>query len=393
MAAQLLEAMRLPKGGVLTSLSDQLARVLCGSRFQKSLVCPRGHLEGAVVLVPVYRSGPRPRWNVLPDARLSLISLMAVWRAGGVVAPVTPKLLQPRSLPQDPEPVRWIAGGELLPVALTQWQPAVVLSFGELEEVLLRMLMPGSLWSLRQVQHLRPALQVSEGKRKSKLLPTAPTLPLAAPGVTLSAPAVMLSCGLQLTFDELLSALEDPSTASALGGSVESTLLELMQAAQVDATAAGRGIRHVGSQPWWSVAGHESSVWPPKRLPKRPVSWTPLVDSATGFTYFWNQETGVTTWEAPSEGRRSWESVRRRSSHIAAALAESSAEAVRRQRQTFGAANSSSRRRRRGQATDAVQDHVPEEATPEEQLRGCGRKRKRWPWIRPGKLILTLQPP
>lgn len=390
MALQLLEALRLPQGGVLTSLSDQMARVLCGGRIQKTLVCPRGHLEGAVVLVPVYRSGPRPRWNAMPDARLSLISLMAVWRAGGVVAPVTQTLLRPRLRPVDPEPIRWRAGGEL-PVVLTQWRPAAVLSFGELEEVLLKMLMPGSLWPLHQVQHFRPALQLSERRSRPKLLPAAQALPLAAPSIRLSAPAVMLSCGAQLTFDELLSALEAPATA-ALSGSVESTLLELLQAAQTGASAAGRGVRHVGSQPWWSVGGHHSA-WPPKRVAKRPVSWTPVVDSASGSTYFWNHETGVTTWEVPSEGRRSWKGVRSRTSQAAAALAESSAEAIRKQRQKFATAAPASRRRRGSRAAGAAQNSEPEEMTPAEHVCGSGRKRQRWPWTRPGKLVLTLLRP
>jgi len=97
-AIRLLEVLGVPKHGYLSSLSARLAKLL---QYNKSwsnhvFLQPRSSL---LVLTPLYFDKGQYLHRLAQESRLSLISLLATWRAGGVVAPVTPQLLaQPQNI-------------------------------------------------------------------------------------------------------------------------------------------------------------------------------------------------------------------------------------------------------------------------------------------------------
>eukprot|EP00913_Durusdinium_trenchii_P008595 g8070.t1 len=138
----LLEALGIPRHGPLARWSAQLGAYLL-SRGSRGQICLQGSLQGSVVLVPIYAPYRAWRWSPVPSmpegfgrqaARLSLLALLAVWRAGGRVAPVTAELLEPPRNRQGqlliPE-LRW--DQRAIPSVLQQWQPAFILSFGALD--------------------------------------------------------------------------------------------------------------------------------------------------------------------------------------------------------------------------------------------------------------------
>eukprot|EP00747_Dinoflagellata_sp_TGD_P200589 gnl/TRDRNA2_/TRDRNA2_74005_c0_seq1.p1 gnl/TRDRNA2_/TRDRNA2_74005_c0~~gnl/TRDRNA2_/TRDRNA2_74005_c0_seq1.p1 ORF type:complete len:407 (+),score=58.35 gnl/TRDRNA2_/TRDRNA2_74005_c0_seq1:64-1284(+) len=318
-----LELLRVCPRGPLDALSGHLAALLTGKRPQSEHVSRRGLLEGATVLFPAYPCGPMPRWSAEPDAHLSLVCLLATWRVGGVAAPVTPGLLRP---PPDP---RGLVPGrnyiEELPDVLQQWQPGIVLTFGELEELLSRTLSPRGLWPLRTVPHLRLAIGQRAPRPDSAKSGAHQDLGLPTPSfeVDPSAVAVELPGGEKLTFEVLLAALED-SAAPPSTSSVEGAVLQLLRAARSKSTGryAGSKLQNFGSgQPWWAGDVGAPPWWPPRRLPRRePSEWTEVQDPYSKDVYYWNRATNETTWEVPAGARRSSQRTSARVADLAASL-------------------------------------------------------------------------
>lgn len=306
----LLKVLRLPKDGALSALSGALSAKLMRRRGRSRLVLGAGnHLQGAVVLTPLYRCGPRPRWEATPDARLSLICCLAVWRAGGVVAPVTPTLLAPPKDPLglEPNPQNWV---QELPAVLSAWRPDVVLSFGALDALLTRMHWAGGATDL-----LRPSLQLK------RLAPQPPEGEKEEAMLDSERVAVELASGVRLSFAELLGAVLDPAGAPP-AKTEEGALVELLRAA--GSSPAAKAERQAGrGEPWWSADGpFREGAWPPKKLQRGPPEWRSLLDHYSGQTYFWHEERNETTWEVPGGGRLSGPAARSRLRSYAVALAE-----------------------------------------------------------------------
>ncbi|CAE7528404.1 unnamed protein product [Symbiodinium sp. CCMP2456] len=325
--AALLDVLGVRRQGLVARLSAQLASwMLRGGGGQVIL---QGSLAGAVVLIPIYP--PKKPWlpcgaplERMPEAasrelaRLSLVALLATWRAGGVVAPVTTELLEPQ---RDRES-RLLAQPEWkrceISAALQQWQPDFVLSFGPLDEIFLLTATNRrrSPWALR-VPHVRLKLQRDgrapptsipsvEFKNDSKLDP--------------AEVALSFSGGEEIRFGNLLSAVSDPAGNMPFSSEGAAGIISLLRMAQERFPSTSRP----RERPWWEdqeqwrgLAG--ASTWPPKRLPKLQTMWV-AVDAADpsrqgrtvdGHIYYWNRETNETSWTRPWGGRRS-EQVRTR---------------------------------------------------------------------------------
>eukprot|EP00435_Cladocopium_sp_Y103_P068715 s473_g32.t1 len=297
----LLEALRVPSDGFLAQFSGRLASYLLSGRGAgRKQICLHGSLNGSVVLLPVYSprrpwrwsSGDMPTGSELSAARLSLLALLATWRAGGTVAPVTPELLEPA---KDQEG-RWLIPdlrweSREVPDVLQQWQPSLVLGFGALDDVFSRSAGPGG-W-LRRVQYLRLKLELAEGQSFKG--------PVAGPAfkndvaLDLSDVAISFANGHQISFEDLLAAVEDPAGHLPIGDEA-TNLLRLLR------LAPRRFPRR-------------RDVAPPRpgRLAPRATEWTAVdaLDTTRqgrtldGEVYYWNRATNETTWQRPWGGRRS----------------------------------------------------------------------------------------
>ncbi|CAE7650047.1 unnamed protein product [Symbiodinium necroappetens] len=324
--AALLDVLGVRRHGLVARLSAQLASwMLRGGGGQVIL---QGSLAGAVVLIPIYP--PKKPWRPsgapperMPEAasrelaRLSLVALLATWRAGGIAAPVTAELLEPqrdreRRLLAQPEWKRCE-----ISAALQQWQPEFVLSFGPLDEIfLLTATNRRSPWALR-VPHVRLKLE-RQGR--------APPMPIRAVELKNDSKldpaevALSFSGGEEISFGDLLSAVSDPAGNMPFSSEGAAGIISLLRMAQERFPSTSRP----RERPWWEdqdqwqgLAG--PSAWPPKRLPKLQTMWV-AVDAADpsrqgrtvdGHIYYWNRETNETSWTRPWGGRRS-EQVRTR---------------------------------------------------------------------------------
>lgn len=342
---QLLELFRVAPTSRLAILSEQLALQLIGDRARGSQIHFNRQLHGQVVLFPLYRGrvldhnakplSTRSRLG-LSEARASLICLLATLRAGGVAAPVTPELLRPekdilgRELP--PEVSSWP-----LPAILQQWRPGLVITFGPLHDVFFRMSRPRGLWaSPMSMDHLHLTFDAPAPEESSGLPIHGGFLDRAVDSAEV---AVELPCGHLLTYGALAAAVHDPA-APPPASTVEGALVTAVRAATAAATsvagATGGTAQYVewpGDRPqgrsaripWWAAeeAGAATLQWPPRKLlPREDDPWTPVVDIATGGTYYWDQNTNETSWERPTRGRRSAPRASGMASEHAARLAE-----------------------------------------------------------------------
>ncbi|CAE7744171.1 unnamed protein product [Symbiodinium sp. CCMP2592] len=324
--AALLDVLGVRRQGLVARLSAQLASwMLRGGR--RGQVIMQGSLAGAVVLVPIYP--PKKPWlpsgsplvERMPEAasrelaRLSLVALLATWRAGGIAAPVTAELLEPQ---RDREG-RLLAESEWkrseISAALQQWQPDFVLSFGPLDEIFLRTATNRrSPWNLR-VPHVRLKFE-REGRAPPMSIPAAELKNDSDldPGDV----ALSFSGGEEIRFGDLLSAVSDPAGNMPFSSEGAAGIISLLRMAQERFPSASRP----RERPWWEDPGPGlagASAWPPKRLPKLQTMWV-AVDAADpsrqgrtvdGHIYYWNRETNETSWTRPWGGRRS-EQVRTR---------------------------------------------------------------------------------
>jgi len=353
----LLQALRVPISGPLASMSSRLAGYLVSERFGSQAVCLNNRLQGTVVVVPIYPRGRAATWAEVPDARLSLASCLATWRVGGIVAPVTPKLMEPQ------RDLNGLLPGSAyqyeLPSRLEQWTPGVVLTFGSCEEMLLRMLrlrgtVGRSPWLLGALSHLRLGLRL-KAKAICCEADTSPTSSsrsskdaeaLLEDRVLYLAPAIELPGGEQITFRTMLGAVADPADGPPLE-SAEGALIDLLRAA-----ASRRGKRGAGKKE--AVVSHTLR---PRRAP--PASnWTPVLDSQTGGTYFWNQQTDETVWEVPASGRWSALVVHKRIAAYCARLPKDASRRTARRSQNRGSPKAIkyifSSARRRSKKTDEL---------------------------------------
>ncbi|CAE7702914.1 unnamed protein product [Symbiodinium pilosum] len=323
--AMLLDALGVPRQGLMARLSSQLASWMLQGKHANQIIT-QGSLSGAVALIPIYP--PKKSWlppgsslERMPDAasrdlaRLSLVALLATWRAGGVAAPVTPELLDP---PRDREG-RLLTDPEWrrceVPALLQQWRPDFVLSFGALDEVFLRTASNRRTpWSVR-VPHVRLKLEADRRPRG---------IQFPGPGFrndsSLDPTEVAISfCGgEEITFADLLSAVADPAGNMPCSSEGAAGIVRLLRMARERSSSSIRP----RERPWWELQGQENffGPWPPKRLPKLQTMWV-AVDAADpsrqgrtldGHVYFWNRESNETTWTSPWGGRRSQQRVKSR---------------------------------------------------------------------------------
>lgn len=340
---RLLETLGLPARGVAVTLSRDLASALLTSH--RSHIFAHGHLDRTVVMVPLYhgaayhargsttreanalfRSGVPTRMLRRKEAKLSLACVLATWRIGGIVAPITPEVLLP---PRCNAPVA--IGGpdrifesiepsdqELLPAALTQWTPGIVMNFGSLSDTLSRMVSTGSLWSHPGIASLNVDLQLMsqpQGNDHNDASNIKGVLANDA-DIDLDAIAVELPGGERLTYGTVLAAVEDTAFAPPLD-TAEGALVSLLRSAQRRFSSLSEG----RPPPFW--ASGPGGRWPPQRLPSQETPWAEAVDSASGRMYFWNRDTDETAWEVPSRGRRSRPLSSAHLGHRLAALAAS----------------------------------------------------------------------
>jgi len=290
-----------------------------------------GQLPRTLCLLPLYRPGASRSLRRHPEARLSLICLLAIWRAGGIVAPLTPELTQPAPDPDGLEYTPKSYKPELPPV-LEQWQPGFVFNFGPLQPLLARALSSGGPWPKRNVVEMRPVLEKVHEKRP---IYTPKSLNLRSE-VDLDDIAVDLPGVFTLTFGELASALHDSAVIDE--SSAEGALLELLRASQHRDTKEDSQAR---PNPFWITGDSPfASSWPPRRgAGARTIEWQPVLDHQSGETYYWNQASGETQWELPAGGRSSAPLVEEQLGRLTRALS-ASMHASRRSR-----AGGSSRRR------------------------------------------------
>ncbi|CAK9061885.1 unnamed protein product [Durusdinium trenchii] len=314
----LLEALGIPRHGPLARWSAQLGAYLL-SRGSRGQICLQGSLQGSVVLVPIYAPYRAWRWSPVPSmpegfgrqaARLSLLALLAVWRAGGRVAPVTAELLEPPRNRQGqlliPE-LRW--DQRAIPSVLQQWQPAFILSFGALDELFTRSVASEGFWTPHTVKYLRLDLQ-SESQPEHSPSRGSLVRHLAIPrfrndhDLELSEVALSFAGGEEVTFQDILAAVADPAGNLASSPEGSAHIVRLLRAARRRAAPPA-----TARPPWWRVGGH----WPPQRRAAAPTMWT-AVDALDpnrqgrtldGEVYYWNRETNETTWDRPFGGRRS----------------------------------------------------------------------------------------
>merc|ERR1711972_510527 len=107
----------------------------------------------------------------------------------------------------------------------------------------------------------------------------------------------------------------------------EGAIVELLRAARSPSRLAGTRPKPVNRlPPFWDVDKASSIQWPPLRPGEpRETEWKAVLDSYSQETYYWNETTGVSTWEAPAGGRRSAE----RSGALAKAAATRLAQSLR----------------------------------------------------------------
>ena len=226
-------------------MSARLATILAHGQGANNRISLRGRLDGSVVLFPLYAGPSRP----VTDVRLSVACLLATFRAGGVAAPVTAEVLDP------PRDLNGFLPGrahrpELSP-SLQQWDPAVVLSFGDLEHTLLRMVRKGSLWQYQRMKHLRLGIRLEQCEPEAD---GSDRRGIVDDDVDMDAVAVELPGGQLLTHGELLGAVLDPCGAPPRT-SVEGSLVELLRGARGAPTR-----RLPASEPWWFSGGGQERL-------------------------------------------------------------------------------------------------------------------------------------
>lgn len=190
---------------------------------------------------------------------------------------------------------------------LSQWKPGIVLGFGELDEVFMHaMRRPHYFWIADSTAHLRLAVDRIPFNADRCVRSAQADKALDDVVVDSEATAVELPGGQLLTFGTLIGATLD-SSAAPPANSVEGSLIRMLRMARGHGTRGAPRVRPAIRQPWWAEP-HFSGLWPPRRTHvSMPSPWTPIMDHESGDEYYWNQETGETTWEVPAGGRHSYE--------------------------------------------------------------------------------------